>query len=253
MTGAALKPALRGADRPLDEKFRISMIALHAELARHVLLALPRPLALLDPVRRVVWANDAFARLVERPAERCVGATLEDLALRRCSPPAIETQRLSIPGFRGFLAIYDGDAEVENGGLLSRAAILRRLDAEISRSRRYANPLSCLLARVTGGVGAHAALERMLRDQLRWVDVLARWSDDELLVLLPETPARAAAALCRKLALRARTLDGVVAVAWGTSTWRRGDDAAGFVARGRRRGAAWSRTSAPLRAQRQSR
>ena len=35
-------------------------------------------------------------------------------------------------------------ATVTDSGVLSRGAIINRLEAEVSRSRRYANPLSCI-------------------------------------------------------------------------------------------------------------
>ena len=71
-----------------------------------------------------------------------------------------------------------------------------------------------------------------LREQLRWVDVLANWTPTQLLVLLPETTARSATALIRKLVPMAVAVTGEgVTLEWGASTWRRGDDAERLVER----------------------
>ncbi|MGE3774775.1 MAG: PAS domain-containing protein [Gammaproteobacteria bacterium] len=230
------------------------MTALHPELARQLLQALPGPVALLNAASVLVWVNDAFAALVGREPGDCVGYTLEDLDLPLRMTLGAEARRGAAPGFSGSVLLFEGagGGGTTVAGVLPREAALLRLEAEISRSRRYSNPLSCLVARVDGEASAYAALERMLRDQLRWVDVLARWSDTELLVLLPETPARAATALCRKLATQARGLGREVVVTWGASTWRRGDDAALFVARAGagERGADWPLASTRVRLRR---
>lgn len=209
------------------------MTALHPELARQVLQALPGPLAVLNAASVIVWVNDAFAALVGRDVADCVGYAVDDLDLPLRVTLGADARRITAPGLSGSVLIFgspDG-AGATAAGVLSREAALLRLDAEISRSRRYSNPLSCLIAYVDGDATRYAALERMLRDQLRWVDVLARWSERELMVLLPETHARAATALCRKLASLAQQLPEPVVVNWGASTWRRGDDASLFVAR----------------------
>lgn len=230
------------------------MTALHPELARQLLQALPGPIALLNAAGVIVWVNDAFALLAGRAPGDCVGFAIDDLDLPLRLTLGAEARRVAAPGFKGSVLLFDGAAGGGStvAGVLSREAAGLRLDAEISRSRRYSNPLSCLVARLDGDAGAYATLERMLREQLRWVDVLARWSDTELLVLLPETPARAATALCRKLAIQVRALEGLAKVTWGASSWRRGDDAAQFVARARtgERGVGWPLTAPRVRARR---
>lgn len=209
------------------------MIDLHPELARQTLHALPAPLAVLNEDGVVVWVNAAFALLAGRSVAACAGCVLEELELPLRLTLGAEARRIQ----GGTVMLFGlGDTALTaaaGAGVLTREGALVRLEAEISRSRRYENPLSCLAAQLAPGTdaAAYAALERMLREQLRWVDVLARWSDTELLVLLPETHGRAAAGLCRKLALQADARLPGVAVTWGTSSWRRGDDARLFVTR----------------------
>ena len=230
------------------------MTALHPELARQILQSLPGPIAVLNAASVIVWVNTGFAQLVSRAPADCVGYALDDLDLPLRLTLGADARRVNAPGFAGSVLMFGGgDAGgATAAGVLSREAALLRLDAEISRSRRYANPLSCLVAQVDDDTGAYTGLERMLREQLRWVDVLARWSEHELLVLLPETHARAATALCRKLANQARSQTSPIVVLWGASTWRRGDDANRFVARAsaRERGQDWPLKPARLRVRR---
>jgi len=209
------------------------MIDLHPELARQLLHAMPGPLALLGDDGVIVWVNKAFALLATRDAEDCVGCIIDDLDLPLRLTLGAEARRIG----SGTVMLFGlGDTALTaaaGAGVLTREGALMRLEAEISRSRRYENPLSCLAAQLPAGTDeeAYGGLERMLREQLRWVDVLARWSDTELLVVLPETHGRAAAALSRKLAQQAEARFPAMRVAWGTSTWRRGDDARLFVTR----------------------
>lgn len=209
------------------------MIDLHPELARQALRALPAPLALLNEESVVVWVNEAFAMLAGRAPADCAGCVLDDLDLPLRLTLGAEARR-TVGGTLMMFGLGDTALTAAAGaGVLTRDGALVRLEAEISRSRRYSNPLSCLAAQLAPGADAtsYAALERMLREQLRWVDVLARWSDNELLVLLPETHGRAAAGLCRKLALQADVRLPGIGIAWGSSSWRRGDDARLFVTR----------------------
>lgn len=225
-----------------------AMTDLHPELARQVLQAIPGPLAVLNGDNVIVWVNAEFASLAAREAADCLGLTVDDLGLPLRTVLGAEARRIVGPVFSGSVLVFaggeTGGAGAMGAGILTREAALQRLEAEISRSRRYENPLSCLVAQVPEQTdeAPYAALERMLREQLRWVDVLARWSDSELLVLLPETHARAAAALGRKLAGQAHAQLAPVKVRWGTSTWRRGDDARLFVTR------ALDRERSPIRA-----
>lgn len=58
---------------------------------------------------------------------------------------------------------------VTDFGVLSRGAIINRLEAEVSRSRRYANPLSCItvqLAKEAEGTLA-GEIARKVKGQLR--------------------------------------------------------------------------------------
>lgn len=209
------------------------MIELHPTLAQRLLQAVPEGLALTTEDGIVLWANPAFAAQFGRSCAACLGKTLAELDPSGRWSAGATTQSLPDCG-RGsrLLRLPASHTERDSAGVLTREALQPRLEAEISRSRRYANPLACLTVTLapdqTDSIGP---LSRFLRDQLRWVDVLAWWGDNELLVLLPETSGRSALALQRKLATRAAELLPGAVLEWGHSVWRRGDDAERFVER----------------------
>jgi GGDEF domain-containing protein len=116
-------------------------------------------------------------------------------------------------------------------GLPNRAAILRSLDEEVSRSRRYGNPLSVIrltLSAEEGGAPTPALREfaQVLKAELRWVDQIGRYEPASLLLVLPETPAQAAEKLAEKLG-RGRAALAIVerfSLDVAVSGWQVGDD-----------------------------
>lgn len=130
-------------------------------------------------------------------------------------------------------------------GLMNRRSLFQILDSEVTRSRRYNNPLSIALIAIQGHLaqagklqlieldeeGMHA-LTGMLKDQLRWADQVGRLEGQRLLVVLPETSEEAAATLARKLRDRLQELrlsdeDGKaikLSVVSTVTQWRKGDD-----------------------------
>jgi len=130
-------------------------------------------------------------------------------------------------------------------GLLNGHAIDKGLEPLISRSRRYENPLSVVimditnLDEVTQSIGQVAAdkivvaVSQMLRDQMRWADMVGRLGSGHFVFILPETDKDAAVALANKLAgqlneftvmLDAQT-DVQAMACFGVASWTKGDDA----------------------------
>jgi len=106
-------------------------------------------------------------------------------------------------------------------GLLNRHAILHALDSQISRSRRYGNPLAAVVLR-RGQAEAPAAMRQFceeLNSRLRWADQIGRLDRTGFLLVLPETNAADAAALA------ARLTESAAAVHRSVTEWQRGDDA----------------------------
>lgn len=101
-------------------------------------------------------------------------------------------------------------------GLLNRRAILERLQALFALSERHERPLTLAVVdldhfkRINDAAGHLAgddvlrAVAEVMADLLRDSDVIGRWGGDELLVVLPETGADAAAASMRRVLDRVR-------------------------------------------------
>ena len=239
------------------------MIDLHPEHARTVLAELPVGLVVLDQRERVSWLNRHAVRLLAVSLEQALGRAVDalpipyapadassaDLAIRVRGPLLGVTQRYDhTTGGGALVMLYERshalvgylaslDAGVAATGALNHAALKARLEAEISRSRRYANPLSCIALR-HGSAARYPGpdvLARILKEQLRWVDLLGHWTDDLLLVVLPETTEQAAETLTGKLrtAVPAAAADGDIDsdIAIGYAAWRRGDNAERMVRR----------------------
>ncbi|MEJ1354217.1 MAG: PAS domain-containing protein [Candidatus Sedimenticola sp. (ex Thyasira tokunagai)] len=80
-------------------------------------------------------------------------------------------------------------------GLANQLELSRALNAQVTRSRRYGNPLSLAMMEVVDANESEQTLpdeliistSRYLRDRLRWVDVIARWGHNQFVIILPET------------------------------------------------------------------
>lgn len=134
-------------------------------------------------------------------------------------------------------------------GLLNPRGLQAHLAQEASRSRRYGNTLSVMLLRLNNlaqyrelvGPAADAlllAIGQSLKDQMRWADVIGRMSDNEFLLIMPETADQAAADLCGKVLDQIGRIDladpdFVLQVDFGMTQWRKGDDVNLFMQRAR--------------------
>lgn len=89
-------------------------------------------------------------------------------------------------------------------GLLNRRAILQALELQVSRSRRYGNPLSLIRLILKPPMeppkpGSLKAFAMELKAELRWADQIGRLDESSLLLILPETPGVGAEMLAAKL------------------------------------------------------
>jgi len=138
-------------------------------------------------------------------------------------------------------------------GLPNRQALLQGLEPLVSRSRRYHNPLSVIRLRIDNlgdidtehgkgsGEAALTSVAQMLKDQMRWADLIGRFDNDEFLLVLPETDAEAANHLLEKLRQRLANLTPTsasgsnieVVAQFGVAGWQQGDDRAKLLRRAR--------------------
>ncbi len=96
-------------------------------------------------------------------------------------------------------------------GLVNRAHVQERAQVELSGGRRRGEPIALVLAdvdhfkRINDELG-HAAgdevlvrMAKLMRDNLRDIDVLARWGGEEFLALLPASSGASAAAVAERM------------------------------------------------------
>ncbi|MDH5729858.1 MAG: GGDEF domain-containing protein, partial [Gammaproteobacteria bacterium] len=128
-------------------------------------------------------------------------------------------------------------------GLLNRKSLLNALERQVSRSRRYSNPLSVIIVRLHHWQASHddsaatindalTAIAFDLRDQMRWVDLIGRTDDQEFTLILPETASDDASHLAEKIRKRLLDLSHPdkpemqlkISLKAGVTSWRKGDD-----------------------------
>ncbi|MCN4144808.1 MAG: diguanylate cyclase [Thiohalomonas sp.] len=128
-------------------------------------------------------------------------------------------------------------------GMLSQHSMFQTLNSEVSRSRRYNNPLSIVLMTIDYQA-CSAAMEQenieqfrlmvsqLLKDQIRWADIVGHLNEFDFVLLLPETVYESAEVLIRKINDRLRniTIDAQH-IFYGISQWQKGDDVNMFLNR----------------------
>jgi diguanylate cyclase (GGDEF)-like protein len=116
-------------------------------------------------------------------------------------------------------------------GLLNERGLILALDPQVARSRRYVRPMAVIMLGVDHTSGRHALLTdvaRLLKDQLRWADLIGCTEQREFILVLPETTAEAALSLADKLAQRLAELvpyAGDDGFCFGVAGWRKSDNA----------------------------
>jgi diguanylate cyclase (GGDEF)-like protein len=142
------------------------------------------------------------------------------------------------------------DAE---SGLPNRRALFQNLESQVSRSRRYQNPLSIILMRIENmeqivdqttnqdNTSLLDAIRTILNDQMRWADMIGRLDEAEFLFILPETDASACRQLTEKVSANfedmaiegLETDDSTITTRYGIAEWRKGDDVGLLLMRAR--------------------
>lgn len=251
---------------------------LDSTLAATILQSAPFGVALLDAQNRLMTVNRALETFLGMPAAK-LATEGADLAqdIRKClydpqelihlsqsgARPArwLRCWRQALEGGEGSVHFYadvtaqqqlqqenermreQHDLQDPLTALPNRRAIVQALEPQVSRSRRYENPLSVIVLKIANysrlGAGgdngadqAMVAVGQFLKDQVRWVDMTGRMDSDEFLLILPETPETAARELATKLhkgisALNIATADGRdlnVDVRCSVAGWIKGDD-----------------------------
>lgn len=125
-------------------------------------------------------------------------------------------------------------------GLLNRRGITLALEPQVARSRRYSSPIAVIVMEVRCQGDADATRKQvalLLKDQLRWADLIGYTETHEFVLILPETTAAAALHLADKLDRRLQ--DSVEPapdyqpfdICYGVTEWRRSDNASSLLRR----------------------
>lgn len=253
---------------------------------------LPVGVLLEDEQGQIAWVNRTLEEQLGQSGDTLVGKPLSALALERIPRAGVEGEVYQVTAAGGVarwlisisralesepaprLVRFYLDAQddrrvsaarnpvlhlIENRpgidpdtGVLDRQSVTQALASEVSRSRRYENPLCVVSMRVEPCAGVSgepnqvlqttmSTTARLLREHTRWVDVLGRWSDWEFVLVLRETNAKAAAQLTDKIAqqigehnaARVVSSEPCLRARFGIAEWQRGDDASSVMARAR--------------------
>lgn len=130
-------------------------------------------------------------------------------------------------------------------GMLSHHSMFQTLSSEVSRSRRYNNPLSLILMNINYHSDASAEqdspeqkeqvrlmISQLLKDQMRWADIVGHLDGYDFVLLLPETVYESAEVLVKKLKQRLQSLAvDKIDISYGISQWQKGDDVRLFITR----------------------
>ena len=129
-------------------------------------------------------------------------------------------------------------------GLLNPRGLYQSLEPQVSRSRRYNNMLSIMIMRLENledineefgyktGNQLLQAISEILNDQMRWADSIGRLSDNEFMLIMPETPHDIADHLASKIRerlseLRIPDMDNsklALRTKVGMVQWQKGED-----------------------------
>ncbi len=138
-------------------------------------------------------------------------------------------------------------AYADGSKLPKRASWLEFLDYEVSRSRRYDNPLSLLKLHVLltnkpdniTDMIICQTIKDTLMDVLRWADMIGNTSQDCYLMVLPETPYNALKQLENKISaaietqLKCLSADLKCQIIFGSAHWQKHDDGQKMLKRAR--------------------
>jgi diguanylate cyclase (GGDEF)-like protein len=125
-------------------------------------------------------------------------------------------------------------------GLLNHRGVLLALEPQVARSRRYSRPLAVVVlhARCQDEDNAtQQRVARLLKDQLRWADLVGCTQQGEFILVLPETTAEAAQKVADKLQdllhemAECKLAGHPMLICYGIAGWQRKDSAESLLKR----------------------
>lgn len=157
-------------------------------------------------------------------------------------------ERDSLQEQLAMLSLTDPDT-----GMPNRRSLSQNLESQVSRSRRYQNPLTILIMRIenlSDFMTQHGtdsakpllvAIRNVLNDQLRWADIIGRMDENEFLLILPETHLEATVQMTELIRKRLDEIsiegfedsDFKVQARFSGAEWHKGDDVGLMMLRAR--------------------
>lgn len=123
-------------------------------------------------------------------------------------------------------------------GLLNRRGLMVALEPQVSRCRRYDSAISLIMMDVYGHSDHDSdfllRVSQLLKDQLRWADIIACGDQHEFILVLPETQCEDARKLTDKLSehlQREFTGQANAWAAYGVVEWQKTDNATSLLQR----------------------
>lgn len=264
---------------------------LQSSLATAALEAAPFGVLILDLDQHICWMNATAEEFLDVEAERLLGRGLDGLAGGELAYLSEHKEFVSVPmgadtrwlkcwhlplridnriageiyfyiditEYRQIRAERDQLAEDLSRqsmrdsvtGLPNRRGLLAALEPQVSRSRRYGNPLALIrlqiddIDQLDGRHGASTVdrvmltIGQLLRDRTRWADLIGCFDAGEFLLVMPETTKGIAVQLAEKfcgwiggLKITVKDDSTITVVArCGVTEWMRGDDSAKMLRR----------------------
>lgn len=119
-------------------------------------------------------------------------------------------------------------------GLLNQRGVMLALEPQVARSRRYASAMAVIMMQAGVDQDSDALqveVSRLLKDQLRWADVIGCTAQREFILVLPETSRDDALKLADKLSQRLHELDDALWTCYGVTEWQKSDNAGALLRR----------------------
>lgn len=223
------------------------------------------PLCILicDNNERITWCNLKFLQQTNLKQEQVVQQLFESLPIEAIDNNINLIQlfgdKSNVSKFHYWHETYD---EAEQSSIhyfalareRSTKIISKRpnwvefLDYEVSRSRRYDNPLSLLKLHVIinhqpiniDDELIHQTIRNTLTDELRWADMIGNTHQGSYLMILPETPYDAINPLINKISkaishqLDLISTDIAALSVFGSTSWQKHDDSQKILKRTRK-------------------
>ncbi len=197
-----------------------------------------------SPALQTMLSNEALIQLVSSDAENirylyCTVADGEDDESIRYYQDVTEQTQLREQNGQLQQQVQELAITDELTGLANPRALNRALNTQVTRSRRYGNPLSLIIAELSDNNAPQEQLpdsvilsvSRHLRYRLRWADTISRWDHNQFVIILPETGQQDCEKLLTKIrkgfsdiALPDEQVERSLVLQFGTTQWQKGDD-----------------------------